>query len=277
MKTVLNTISDMDYKDRLGRDNKREEQKRVIIAEHQSYRTIKYYLENHSKYSNKKNNKFNDFDLLYIKSMREINNEINNLSHTYLNSNEPVWIVNSYKDIGKADKYLVNKNKIFNKIFKKTQNESTHYLHELIYYLPHRASNILTFNHENGFGDIIDTKDMNLRSEMRSGKEVLVATTTGQDSCFDLQEIEYPKDKFLSISAQIESPARTDFRIFYMTESDRQYSESNYVSIWLQYGENTLTAVINDTNIQGAIRICPGKIPGDYVVSEIKIDSVYNM
>ncbi len=260
MKYVLNTILKMDHMDLLGHV---KNQKRLIMADEHSFHQIKYYLKNHTEFSNKNRDIFAaDYKIFKVRRMRELN------TRGYVNNIKPVWIINSnIRDINNADKYLIRDNIIFKKIFKKNQNE-------LIYYLPHTVSNIITFDQKNGFEGIRGLSNMDLKREMRHGREVLVARSSGRNSFLEFQEIKYPKDRFLSISAHIESPAWTDLRIFYMTESDKQYSESKSVTIWIEYGQNTLNAVINDKNIYGKILMSPGKVPGKYVISEISIYSV---
>jgi hypothetical protein len=262
MKSVLNTIFNMDNMDRLSQIENPERQERIIIAERHSYSQIKYYLENHSEFSRKNRGEIRNYKISMVQRMREIN------ARNFFNSRGPVWIVNSDpRDINKSDKYLVKSNIMFQQIFKENQNE-------LICYLPHTLSNILTFNNKNGFKGISPISEMAIKSEMRSGKEVLVARSKGKNTFLEFPEIQYPKDRFLSISARMESPTQTDLCIFYMTESDKQYTQSKSVCIWIDYGQNNLNAIINDKNIYGKILLSPGKASGDYIISEISIDAV---
>ncbi len=263
IKSILNTISDMGP---LSQGKSLNKQPRVIIAEDASYQPIKYYLESHSELSEKYKEIRSDYKILYVIRMREINKLISTELSDYVKNGEPVWIVNSNPgDINMLGKYLVMDNIRFHKIFEES---------ELIKYDLPGMSNIFTLDHESGFKGIEGMTEMDMKNEMVNGKEVLIARTTGKSSCFELKSIEFPKDKFLAISAQIKSPAWTDFRVYYMTESEKQYTESNSVSIWTNYGNNTLTAMINEMNIYGKIRICPGMVAGVYEISEIKIDAV---
>lgn len=247
-------------------DHPRKGHPRIIMAEGYSYFPIKYYMESHSEFSEKYKKTFNNYQLVRLRKPRELTYLINILSSESLNEHEPVWIVNSYyRDFNKLDKYLLKENILLHKIHKKS---------ELLLYLPHAVSNLFTTNRENGFADIKGLRGMELESQIRNGNEVMIARTTREDACFELPRISNPTNGFLSISAQIQSPAKTRFRIFYMTDGEKGHSVWKSLTIWIEYRNNTLSAIIPDKNIHGRVRICPGAVPGDYVISEIDISAV---
>jgi hypothetical protein len=91
------------------------------------------------------------------------------------------------------------------------------------------------------------------------------------DPSLRLPLIDVPPGTKLTLHAKIFSPAATTLQFFYTTVKSPQFDELHSIRKPIQKGDNDVTVEIIAPDFSGSIRLDPGELPGDYLVTLIEV------
>jgi phosphoglycerol transferase len=98
-------------------------------------------------------------------------------------------------------------------------------------------------------------------------------TATGNDPYFILPELRSFQQKDFRIYITIDVEQASAMALYYLTDEDKGYSETNKLTRETQAGTNQLVFSLNRRAGQGRLRIDPGLNPGKYFIRSLEIRS----
>jgi glycosyltransferase involved in cell wall biosynthesis len=115
---------------------------------------------------------------------------------------------------------------------------------------------------------------VNVSTMERNGAAALILHSSGEDPWVGLPEIVRPADCNLLLRVDMICPADTILQVFYKTTDCPGYSEAMSISKSVKTGRNVMIIPLNQPDICGALRLDPGKIPGEFVIHAIELRAV---
>jgi len=90
------------------------------------------------------------------------------------------------------------------------------------------------------------------------------------DPYFLLPDLALPGDGLI-LKIDLTAPKSTSIQVYYQTEQDKEYSESQSVKKNITAGRQTVFLRLSGEGIRGKLRIDPGMVAGDYQIHEITV------
>ncbi|MBF0468607.1 MAG: hypothetical protein HQK61_06945, partial [Desulfamplus sp.] len=121
-------------------------------------------------------------------------------------------------------------------------------------------------------GKIIHGKSQDIKS-IDVEQDVMLINSSGEDPFIEMQRFYSLAGKdSVSIKIDIQSPEDNDImQIFYQTADEPFFSESKSVSFTMNRGHNIIYGTIDDTALNGVLRIDPGRNKGTYRLDSLII------
>ncbi len=128
------------------------------------------------------------------------------------------------------------------------------------------AVQTITFTPGNNFEGIV----VGANANMAATADGLKIHALNNDPSLRLPPIDVPPGTKLSLHVKIFSPAATTLQVFYTTTKNPVFDEPHSIRKPIQKGDNDITAEIAP-DFNGSIRLDPGELPGDYLVTLIEV------
>ncbi|MBF0258613.1 MAG: hypothetical protein HQK62_07215 [Desulfamplus sp.] len=121
-------------------------------------------------------------------------------------------------------------------------------------------------------GKIIHGKSQDIKS-IDVEQDVMLISSSGEDPFIEMQRFDAVAGKdSVAIKIDIQSPEDNDItQIFYQTADEPFFSESKSVSFTINKGHNIIYGKIDDTYLNGVLRIDPGRNKGTYHLNSLII------
>jgi len=128
------------------------------------------------------------------------------------------------------------------------------------------ADKSITFGPGNKFEGIVVLANANITATA----DGLKIQALNEDPSIRLPRIDLPPGTKLALHVKISSPAATTLQVFYTTAKNPNFDEPHSIRKPIQKGDNDVTAEITP-DFTGSIRLDPGEVPGDYLVTLIEV------
>ena len=121
-----------------------------------------------------------------------------------------------------------------------------------------------------GFSDKIPFSKSNQLS-MEKDSNAFSLNANGNDPFFEIPKFSLKPNEQILLKIALWSPADTEFQLFYQTADTSHFREKNSLRFALKKGFNDFYINIDDPDLNGRIRIDPGRLPGEYRITELEI------
>jgi sulfotransferase family protein len=99
--------------------------------------------------------------------------------------------------------------------------------------------------------------------------------STGNDPFFSLRKFSTHPNGLILIKVRIESEFSTSLQLFYETNNDAGYTQEKSIIKPIKKGNNTVYLRLENSDINGQLRIDPGVVEGNYTIHQILVKSSY--
>ena|SRR2546429_6427007 len=129
------------------------------------------------------------------------------------------------------------------------------------------AVKTITFGPGNKFEGIVGGANANITVTA----DGLKIQALNDDPSIRLPPVDVPAGTKLTLHVKIFSPATTNLQVFYTTAKNPNFDETHSIRKPIQKGDNDVTAEITAPDFSGSIRLDPGELPGDYLLTLIEV------
>jgi len=85
---------------------------------------------------------------------------------------------------------------------------------------------------------------------------------------------EMPQNQPCLVKIEITSPGNTTMQLFYLTGTQKVYTEPGSVVQKLKAGRNVVYFELNSPNLTGQWRLDPGDMPGTYIIHNFEVRGI---
>ncbi len=151
------------------------------------------------------------------------------------------------------------------------QGDTHTLVRNLAYDFERSSSVVLLLNHwKNTMG--IQSRDQ--ATTLEYDGSYLRVFAEDNDPYFILPEIKLADEQSSIIKISLDSSVETNFKLYYQTRKQENYSEEQVFNKKVEQGKNLVYFQLPGNEITGKIRIDPGAAPGEYTLNSIEIRKI---